>query len=82
MGGVWAGMLWALTAFVMATAWALLVISEENWIYAGMLAATGATLSTVAGVLHVKTYACRVSALVRICAGIPRPEDTEIRLLP
>lgn len=68
--GVAAGAAWAVVAGLLIAAWSVAVWSEGHWLVAGMLAATGCASSAVAATLQIRTYACRLSRLFRIAAGL------------
>lgn len=80
--GVAAGALWVLTAGLLGAAWLVILIDGKDWRAAGMLAATAATLSPVSAVLHLRTYHCRVSNLIRATSGLGAPPQEGVGLRP
>lgn len=68
--GIAAGMLWATVVGLLMAAWAVATWSQENWLLAGMLAATGCATSAMAATLQIKTYACKMSRLIRATASV------------
>lgn len=68
--GVIAGALWAVVAGLLLAAWTVALVWSDHWRVAGMLAATGCATSALAATLHIKTYACRVSRLIRVANGL------------
>lgn len=67
--GIAAGALWATVLALMVAAWVVILFADSHWTVAGMLAASGCALSALAATLHIKTYACRLSQLVRATVG-------------
>ena len=68
--GIIAGVLWAIVAGLILAAWVvMLAFGERHWMTAALLALTGCALSALAATLHIKTYACRVSRVIRVTAG-------------
>lgn len=67
--GIVAGALWLAVLALILGAWGVVLFASEHYGVAGMLAASGCALSALAATLHIKTYACRVSQLVRASAA-------------
>lgn len=79
--GIAAGVLWTLVAGLLMAAWAVVLWTEGHEFVAGMLAATGCATSALAATMQIKTYACRLSRLVRMTAGAREEVDTGLRPL-
>lgn len=79
--GVVAGSLWAAVAGLLGAGWLVATVWTGQWVIALMLALSGCALSALAATLHIKTYACRLSALVRVSTGIERDTYPEPRVL-
>lgn len=76
--GIMAGVLWAAVLGLMVAAWVVILFAEQHWTVAGMLAASGCALSALAATLQIKTYACRMSRLIRVTAGLDQGEVRSI----
>ncbi len=74
-GGVRAGALWVVVAALLIAAWVVILAADDYWTIAGMLAATSCATSALAATLHIKTYMCRLSRLVRLSADLERPAE-------
>ena len=79
--GVVAGSLWAAVAGLIGAGWLVAMVWTGQWVVALMLALSGCALSALAATLHIKTYACRLSALVRVSAGLDRDDYAGPRAL-
>lgn len=71
-------MLWAVVLGLLVAAWVVILFADSHWTVAGMLAASGCALSALAATLHIKTYACRMSRLIRISSGLEQGEVRSI----
>lgn len=68
--GMAAAALWAVVIALLGSAWVVILAAEHHLEVAGMLAATGCATSALAATLHIKTYACRMSRLIRLSSGL------------
>lgn len=81
--GAAAGAAWALALLLIIGAWAVaLQGGEEHWQVAVMLAFTGCVTTGLAVTLHVRTYVCRLSRLIRVSAGLERGDPAELHPVP
>lgn len=75
--------LWATVASMMALAWILLVVPEEDYdMAAALLGLTAGAIAPAAGVIHMKFYAGELACLVRVTSGLddaPAAEGATLR---
>ncbi len=64
------GLLWAVVATLILSAWVVLLLDYDFRGVALMLAATASTLSAAAAVAHIRLYTLKVTQLIRITSGL------------
>lgn len=70
---VWAWIAWTAVVGLLVAAWLLLLLDQDHWRVAGLLAFTACAGSAIAATLHIRSFLVRVCSLVR-AASIRRDE--------
>jgi predicted membrane protein len=68
--GVISGVLWSIVVGLLLSAWVVSFVWPQHHHKAILLAMTGGILSAMAATMQIRTYACRLSRLIRVANGL------------
>lgn len=66
--------LWFVTTCLMAASWGVAILDDADWLWAGMLAATGIVFAAISATAQCRLVGLRICGLIRATAGL-EPED-------
>jgi len=62
---VWAYVVWAAVIALLISAWLVMLAAPRQWRLAFLLGGSACVLSPMAATLHIRSFAVRVSSLIR-----------------